>query len=38
MKRRMFLQILPGIWLALQPTVAGAAELTVGHLRIEGMT
>lgn len=38
MKRRTFLHILPGILLALRPISAGAAELAVAHLRIDGMT
>lgn len=38
MRRRTFLQILPGIWLALRPLTAVAAELAVVHLRIDGMT
>ncbi len=38
MTRRTFLQLLPGIWLALGPTTAGTAEVAVVYLRIDGMT
>ena len=38
MTRRSFLQVLPGIWLALWPVVGAAAEQAVAYLRIDGMT
>lgn len=38
MNRRTFLQVLPAIWLTVQPISGGTAELAIAHLQIEGMT
>ncbi len=38
MKRRSFLHMIPGIWVALGAMAAGAVELATAHLRIDGMT
>ncbi len=37
-ERRKFLQGLLGVWLAPGAATAGAAELAVAHLRVDGMT
>ncbi len=38
MNRRAFLGMLSGLWVTLGAAPAGAAELAVAHLRIDGMT